>query len=130
MLLKIKKAFISYGVSFNLLSTFISKTFFTVIKHPAFILFCKLVFFTAIILKLKNDIDVLTRALESTREELLQVTKNLKFFGVRFVQYRNRTEDQLTALKKVLENVKTPIVGTFTAGKGISSKIVSNRPPR
>ena len=108
----------------------IKKAFFTVIKHPAFILFCKLVFFTAIILKLKNDIDVLTRALESTREELLQVTKNLKFFGVRFVQYRNRTEDQLTALKKVLENVKTPIVGTFTAGKGISSKIVSNRPPR
>ena len=54
MLLKIKDAFLAHGVfltfHFKVLFTFIIKIFFTVIKHPMFTLFCKLVFFTSIIL--------------------------------------------------------------------------------
>lgn len=52
--LKIKDAFLAHGVfltfHFKVLSTFIIKIFFTVIKHPMFTLFCKLVFFISIIL--------------------------------------------------------------------------------
>ena len=59
MLLKIKDAFLADGVflnfHFKVLSTFISKIFFTVIKHPVFTLFCKLVFFTAIIFMVNTN---------------------------------------------------------------------------
>ena len=77
---------------------------------------------------LKEDIDLLSKALDALRKQLLeQDVKHmaaLKVINIHDKQIRAHT----VHLNKVLESVKTPIPGTFTAGQGMGSKITSNRP--
>ena len=79
---------------------------------------------------MKNSIDTLTRDLTSAREELSKTAASLDDLNTRFVQQRLQSMARFNAMQKILENVKAPIVGTSTAQQILSSKTVSNIPPR
>jgi len=79
---------------------------------------------------LKSTIVSLTRDLISVREELSKTNASLLDLNTRFIQHRVQSAARFSAMQKILENVKAPIVGTSTATQILSSKTVSNIRPR
>jgi hypothetical protein len=79
---------------------------------------------------MKNTIISLTRDLRLVREELSKTAASLEDLNTRFIQHRLQSTARFSAMQKILENVKAPIVGTSTANQILNSKTVSNIRPR
>lgn len=113
MFIPIKKAYIACSVSFTLLSTFISKTLFALLKHPMCVLVCKIALFTAIIFLVNTNASPLYEQMFFIQERVVHFYS--MFYQTMFLYFSGFTAVYSDLLKlKTLESLLQKRLGEMT----------------